>query len=173
MKEMHLWVVQNSFLSISHSHLWKHGFSYLMLFSIFQAITNYMKNKEQFEEYKITQGFGIFAMTLMLWELTYYLAYYKDIIFAFFDCIIFLGIFFRNFTDNKETLYVKQCSLACFIISALFLIITFLHSFESAFYLKYFSIIKKLKNVEDAITKNEEDIFNHNNYYVKKIDKAK
>ena len=94
--------------------------SYLMLFSIFQAITNYMNESSGFEKDKVTQGFGIFAMVLMLWELTYYLAYYKDIIFAFFNCIIFSGIFYRNYSDEKDTRYVMQSSLAWFIISAWF-----------------------------------------------------
>lgn len=145
--------------------------SYLVLFSVFQVVLEHLETIEQktlIEGDKILQGFGISAMTLIMWELTYNLTYYRDIIFSLFDWAIFGGIWYRNSKSDQPVEYILMSSMICFFISIGFTIITVVHSWESAFYLKYNSITEKLQHIENAMMKNNEEIALKDNYFLSK-----
>lgn len=123
--------------------------SYLLLFSMFQVVVEYAdyqsKTGHISESDSVLQGFGITAMVFILSEQTYNLTYYKDVIFSAFDWVIFGGIWYRNAYNSNGADFVNKGAMICFIISGCFTLITLLHSYESALYLKYFSITRKLR----------------------------
>jgi len=77
-------------------------------------------------------------MIVMFGELSYNLAYYKDVIFSTVVCGLYAGIWFRNkfSLTEYETHITQKTSLVLGIITFIFTIITVVHSFESSFYIK-------------------------------------
>ena len=88
-------------------------------------------------------------MVFMSIEMTIYVAYYKDVVFAIMNVFISIGIYFSKYKDSySDDGRIGYTNGALFFVGITFLFVTLLHSFQSAFYLKYETYVKKLKELQ-------------------------
>lgn len=86
-------------------------------------------------------------MVIMLIEMCIYLAYYKDVIFSIVTLTNYVGMYF-NYENHGEKVYdysVKRCIIAMISISSAFILMTIIHDYEKAFYMKYRLYYKKFE----------------------------
>lgn len=118
-----------------------HGWiSFYFLHAWFAFLTSHYNNS------KINENLGWFALLLLMFENCINISYYKDVIFSLEIWVFYLGIFYNQF--DYPTL--KEWGEALFSISLIFMVITLCHSWKSSFYTKYSSYVKKLQEVGDT-----------------------
>lgn len=79
-------------------------------------------------------------MTVMMFETTVYLAYYKDVIFASVTLLNYVGMFLNNHEDHTP---VRDLEIAFISITSVFILVTILHDFDKAFYRQYSKFYSK------------------------------
>jgi hypothetical protein len=82
----------------------------------------------------------------MLVEMSIYLAYYKDVIFSLITLVNFVGMYIHNQGPSHQ--YVQNCLIALISISSAFILMTVLHDYDKAFYLKYKLYFRKFNSLE-------------------------
>ena len=87
-------------------------------------------------------------MTIMLIEMSIYLAYYKDVVFSLITLVNFIGMYIHNKESNLFTTYVTNCLIALISISSAFILLTILHDYDKAFYMKHQIYERKFKKAE-------------------------
>mmetsp|Transcript_28968 Transcript_28968/g.33069 ORF Transcript_28968/g.33069 Transcript_28968/m.33069 type:complete len:123 (+) Transcript_28968:822-1190(+) len=76
---------------------------------------------------------GCLSILILMIELCVYLSYYKDIIFSIEISCFYLGIFY----NQQDYPNIRAWGEVLFGISLAFIVITLMHNFKSAFYIKY------------------------------------
>ena len=93
---------------------------------------------------------GIVAMVIMLVEMSMYLAYFKDVVFACVTIVNYAGMYIYVThlpKDQSFQEYVRYCIIALISISSFFIMMTVVQDFDKAFYRKYrkyFNSYKKM-----------------------------
>ena len=109
---------------------------------------------------KETKGkLGSIALFLLAVESIINLSYYKDIIFSFVLSGFYLGVFYNQKRYPSIALWGK----VWFSISLIFIFITLLHHFRSAFYLKYSYYIRKMNDLKSEEDKDQDSKLNIKN----------
>ena len=79
-------------------------------------------------------------MTVMMFEATVYLAYYKDIMFAFITLLNYIGMYLYNrdvispHEGSEKHKSVTNLQIAFISLISVFIIVTLLHDFDKVFY---------------------------------------
>jgi hypothetical protein len=139
-------------INFSMIHAWV---SYLILFSMFvgaREIYHYQNyvigEPSNFIKFSI-EGWAVIGLIFMAVEMSIYIAYYKDIMFAFINVTVFIGIYFSLFSYSYSSM-VRHTALILFIVGLSFVAITIIHSFQSVFYLKYQRYLKRLNRMKKS-----------------------
>lgn len=72
------------------------------------------------------------------------LSYYKDVVFASLVAMFYLGVFYNQ--DKYDS--IKVWGKIWFSIALIFIVITLLHNFKSAFYTKYSYYTRKMQELD-------------------------
>ena len=97
------------------------------------------------------ENWAVAAMVFMSIEMTIYVAYYKDVVFAGMNVLLSIGVYFSRYKSTYgDDGRVGYTNGALFFVGVTFLGVTLLHSFQSAFYLKYANYVKRLKELQGS-----------------------
>lgn len=92
-----------------------------------------------------------------------YLAYYKDVIFSLITLVNFIGMYINSKQIDISHEYVSNCLIALISISSFFILMTIIHDYDKAFYLKYKLYFRKFNNLEIDKVKLQKSSKNNSN----------
>jgi hypothetical protein len=122
--------------------------TYFAIFNLFVYLRDYIFIKTA-EFVHVNNFLSNVAMTVMMFEATVYLAYYKDIMFAFITLLNYIGMYLYN-TDvisphegSEKHKSVTNLQIAFISLISVFIIVTLLHDFDKVFYRQYSKFYSK------------------------------
>ena len=117
------------------------------------------------QDHSTLDDLGSLALLVLALESIINLSYYKDVIFSFVIAGFYLGVFYKQEYPN-----VKTWGEVWFSLSLIFIFITLLHNFRSAFYIKhnfYISQMKELKSRDFTEQNFQVDIGNEVKFWLR------
>ncbi|CDW72569.1 UNKNOWN [Stylonychia lemnae] len=147
-------------VTFSVFHAW---ITYFCIFNFFRSMGEFYEfqkseNKQDAEIWNLDiELWGVIAMTVMLIEMSIYLAYYKDVMFSITTLLNYVGMFIHNNQKEFFTVYVHNALIGMITITSVFIFMTIVYDYDKAFYLKHRIYDKKFNVIQEKLNQMSKD----------------